>query len=229
MIRSFSQAISTGDYLSFFIQLSSIVFVVFCTLPVHEFAHAWAAVKLGDDTPRLQGRLTLNPLAHLSPIGSLMILIAGFGYAKPVPVNIRNFKNRKVGFALTAFAGPVSNLIMATIFFTLINIIYKFGFTSNIVNITISFFLTAAIINVNLAVFNLLPIPPLDGSRIATLIIPDKYYYKILQYEQMIMIGLLVLLFTGVLTKPLIVLSTQVSKILFGFSNIFFNNNISFW
>ena len=85
----------TGDYTTFIIGLCSIVFVLFCTLPVHEFAHAWAAVKLGDQTPKLKGRLTLNPMAHLSLFGSLMILIAGFGYAKPVPVNTRNLKNPK--------------------------------------------------------------------------------------------------------------------------------------
>ena len=94
------------------------VFIIFCVLPIHEYAHGFVAYKLGDETARLKGRLTLNPLAHVDPMGALMVLLVGFGYAKPVPVNIGRFKRgkRKQYMALTAFAGPVSNLIMATIF-----------------------------------------------------------------------------------------------------------------
>ncbi len=190
----------------------SSVFVVFCTMPIHEFAHAWMSTKLGDQTARLSGRLTLNPLAHLDLWGCIMILLVGFGYAKPVPVNIRNFKNRKRDMALTALAGPVSNLIMALFFLVLMQIANKFGSGSNFGMILVWFFYYAAYINVSLAVFNLLPIPPLDGSRIATVILPDRYYYKVMQYERYIMIALFVLLFTGILTTPL----SYLSRLVFG-------------
>ena len=113
----------SGDKLTIAIGLMSSVFVVFCTLPIHEYAHALVATKLGDDTPRAQGRLTINPMAHIDWIGALMILFVGFGYAKPVQVNIRRFKHPKRDMMLTAIAGPLSNLIMATIFMFL-----RYGF-----------------------------------------------------------------------------------------------------
>ena len=192
--------------------MSAIIFVLFCTLPVHEFAHAWAAVKLGDETPKNQGRLTLNPLAHLSLLGSLMILVAGFGYAKPVPVNTRNLKNPKKDFALISLAGPASNLIKAAKFFLLTNKTFRFLSPSLLSQVIYYFFYFAATINVNLAVFNLLPIPPLDGSRLWGLVLPDKYYYTVLQYERYIMLALLFLLFTGALTAPLSWLSNLIAS-----------------
>ena len=186
--------------------LASSIFVVFCTLPIHEFAHAFVADRLGDPTARQSGRLTINPLAHLDWLGCLMIVLVGFGYAKPVPVNMRNFKNPKAGMAAVAFAGPLSNLIMALIFLIL-RWVFGLYVAGDFSEILTWFFFYAAYINVSLAVFNLLPIPPLDGSRIATALIPNKYYYKIMQYERYIMIGLFVLLLTGLLTRPLSLLS----------------------
>ncbi len=207
-----------GDitFLDVLISTCATLFVLFCTLPVHEFAHAKVATWLGDDTPRLTGRLTLNPFKHLDPIGSAMILIAGFGYAKPVQVNMRRFKNPRGGMALTAIAGPLSNILTAFLFLLIYGILNVFQQRSGsyILLSIMAFFSFAAIINIGLGIFNLLPIPPLDGSRILTLLIPGKYYYKVMQNERYIMIAVLVLIFTGVLTKPLQYLSGLVYALL---------------
>ena len=200
-----------GDGLSLLITFFSRLFVIFCTMPVHEYAHALIATKLGDQTPRLSGRLTLNPMAHISPLGAIMIFLCGFGYAKPVNVNPRNFKDPKKGMALTAIAGPVSNLIMGFICIFLASAVGNLGVASSTMFYAIYYFLTfAGVVNVNLAVFNLLPIPPLDGSRILQLLIPAKYYYKFLQYERYIVIVVFILIMTGVLSTPLSYISTLI-------------------
>ncbi len=206
--------IRNGFSLNTVLNLLARVFVVFCTLPVHEYAHALVATKLGDDTPRLKGRLTLAPLAHIDPIGALMIFLVGFGYAKPVPVNPRRFKNPRGGMALTALAGPLSNIIMAFIFMLLCNTAsVLYGVTGVLfADVAYSFFLFAAQINVSLAVFNLLPIPPLDGSRIANLIIPSKYYFKIMQYERYIILAVFALIFFGILDVPLTFVSNLIMR-----------------
>lgn len=195
--------------------LMSRVFVVFCTLPIHEYAHALVATKLGDDTARLKGRLTLSPLAHLDPMGAVMIFLVGFGYAKPVPVNPRKFKNPRAGMALTALAGPVSNLIMAIIFMLLSNAsAIALNMTGALIaQVAMLFFYYAAYVNISLAVFNLLPIPPLDGSRIANLLIPSKYYFKIMRYERYIILGVFALIFFGVLDVPLSFLTSKIMQL----------------
>lgn len=185
------------------------LFVVFCTLPVHEYAHAFVADKLGDKTAKLSGRLTLNPMAHIDILGAIMILFVGFGYAKPVPVNPRNFKNPKKGMALTALAGPFSNILMAVVFMFLSNVLSLFG-SSLFVQAFYVFFSFAASINIGLAVFNLIPIPPLDGSRVLELLIPDKYYYKFAQYERYIVIVIFGLIVFGVLDAPLAFLQNHL-------------------
>lgn len=185
------------------------LFVVFCTLPVHEYAHAFVADKLGDKTARLSGRLTLNPMAHIDILGAIMILFVGFGYAKPVPVNPRNFKNPKKGMALTALSGPFSNILMAVVFMLLSNVLSLFG-NSLFVQAFYVFFSFAASINIGLAVFNLIPIPPLDGSRVLELLIPDKYYYKFAQYERYIVIVIFGLIVFGVLDAPLAFLQNHL-------------------
>lgn len=191
--------------------LFATAFVVFCTLPVHEFAHAWTATKLGDQTARLSGRLSLDPMRHIDPLGAITLFLVGFGYGKPVPVNPRNFKNPKAGMALTALAGPASNLIMAALFILLR---YIFGavlpLNSMIAKACMVFCIYAASINIGLAVFNLIPVPPLDGSRVLQLLIPSKYYFKFMQYERYIVIVVIVLLFTGALSRPLSYLSNLI-------------------
>ncbi len=205
---------SKGNMTDVLIGLMASVFVVFCTLPIHEFAHAWVATKLGDDTARLKGRLTLNPLAHIDPLGAIMILLVGFGYAKGVPVNARKFKNPKGGMALTALAGPVSNLLMALFFVLLSNgavVLYSRS-EALVWYVSYMFFYYAAMINVSLAVFNLLPIPPLDGSKILAIILPSKYYFKYMQYERYVIIGVFLLIFLGVLDVPLSFLTSIIMK-----------------
>lgn len=200
-----------SDMLDLIINLFSRLFVVFCTMPVHEYAHALIATKLGDQTPRLSGRLTLNPMAHISPLGAVMIFLCGFGYAKPVSVNPRNFKDAKKGMAITAIAGPISNLIMGFVFIFIATFFSNIINTESILSFAVFYFLFfAGSINVNLAVFNLLPIPPLDGSRILQLLIPAKYYYKFLQYERYIVIVVFVLIATGILSGPLSFISDVI-------------------
>lgn len=209
-------SILRGEYtgIQIITNLFAIAFVVFCTMPVHEYAHAFVATKLGDDTPRLSGRLNLNPMAHIDPLGAVMILLVGFGYAKPVPVNPRNFKNPKGGMALTALAGPAANIIMAMVFMLLMRLT-ALASVNILTSAVIQFFLFAATINVGLAVFNLIPIPPLDGSRVLQLLIPNKYYYKFARYERYVILGVFVLIFIGALDKPLAFLQTKLFNLLY--------------
>ena len=206
-----------GLSIELLINLCVRVFVIFCVLPIHEFAHGFVAYKLGDETARLKGRLTMNPLAHVDPLGALMVLLVGFGYAKPVPVNIGRFKRgkRKQYMALTALAGPVSNLIMATIFtFFYCMMYYKFIHLGDVALYIALFLSVAAQINISLAVFNLLPIPPLDGSRILNAVLPDRIYYKIMQYERYIVLVIFVLILMNVLDGPISFLSGLIETLI---------------
>ncbi len=204
-------AIINGEVLTVILLLLSRAFVIFCCTPVHEFAHGYAAYKLGDDTAKYQGRLTLNPLAHLDPIGTIMIFLFGFGYAKPVQVNPTKFKNPRRDMALTALAGPVSNMLMAFAAVFIAHFAGSFKHSGAIFSIGL-FFYYAAMVNVMLAVFNLIPIPPLDGSRIFSVFLSDKKYFAIMRYERYIMIGFMVLIATGVLNGLLSGLSSLMMK-----------------
>ncbi len=188
--------------------------IIFGILPIHEYAHARMAYALGDDTASLKGRMTLNPLAHVDWVGAACIMLIGFGWAKPVPVNPYNFKNRahkKRGMALTALAGPLSNLIVAFIGIIILRLLYSFSgvviweYTKGM--ILQYAFVWFTVINISLAVFNLIPVPPLDGSKIMAAFIPDRILYKISEfmnkYGFIITIAFIALIYSNVLDAPL--------------------------
>ena len=180
--------------------------VVLISLSVHEYSHGYAAYKMGDDTAKNFGRLTLNPIKHLDPIGALCMLFFHVGWAKPVPINARNFKNPKKGFAITALAGPVSNLILGFIFAFLYLLVFALlkdvrfaskDFSYHLAENTLLFLWLFHSINIGLGLFNLLPIPPFDGSRLLNVILPPKYYFGIMKYEKYIYYGVLAWLLFG--------------------------------
>lgn len=189
--------------------------VLFTAFPVHESAHALTAHWLGDDTAKDQGRISLNPFKHINLFGALFMLFVGVGAAKPVPINASKFKKPKVGMAVSALAGPVSNLLLAYLSMILYRFLYSISYLngSNL-SILLYVFQYAAILNIGLAVFNLLPIPPLDGSRIVTMFLPDKSYFGIMKYEKYIFIALFILIFSGLLDRPLYFLQDKAIDVL---------------
>ncbi len=200
----------------------SALVVIFLTMPVHEFAHAFAANKLGDPTAKYMGRLSINPLRHIDWLGAACILLFGFGWAKPVPINSRYFKRGKTDVAITAFAGPLSNLVVAFASMILMFLLAFILGDSSFIVYVVTFFNYVAIININLAVFNLVPIPPLDGSKILAAVLPNNLYYKLMQYERYISIIVLVLLYTGILSTPLSIVSGAVYNGFFDILNAIF-------
>lgn len=189
--------------------------VLFTAFPVHESAHALTAHWLGDDTAKDQGRISLNPFKHINLFGALFMLFVGVGAAKPVPINASKFKKPKVGMAVSALAGPVSNLLLAYLSMILYRFLYSISYLNGSdLSILLYVFQYAAILNIGLAVFNLLPIPPLDGSRIVTMFLPDKSYFGIMKYEKYIFIALFILIFSGLLDRPLYFLQDKAIDVL---------------
>ena len=173
---------------------------VLIALTFHECAHGWMSYKLGDPTAKNLGRLTLNPIKHIDPIGFLMMIVVGFGYAKPVPINSRYYSKPKRDMALTAAAGPVMNIILAILSVLIFNLFAmaapdpdKYEDIPVVLFCTMCFFVITAQLNLFLALFNLIPVPPLDGSRIAYIFLPTKWYFGLMRYERYIMIGFMAL------------------------------------
>lgn len=184
--------------------------ITLLALTVHEFSHGWVSSKLGDPTPKYQGRLTLNPLAHLDITGTLLMILTGFGWAKPVQVDPRYYKNTKRGMALVALAGPLSNFLL-----TIIGVLCWYGITAlsrligfndgllNVLQLFCDVLRIFAYRNAAFMVFNLIPIPPLDGSKIVGMFLPNNIYYKVLQYERYSMLIIMLLSLSGALSRIL--------------------------
>lgn len=196
-----------GSITDKFIELMFVLPCVLIALTVHEVAHGWMAWKLGDPTARNLGRLTLNPLKHLDPIGALCMVLFHFGWAKPVPINTRYFKKSKRDTALTAAAGPVSNFIMsfaALLLMRILALVFNSfpphsQFTANLQYAVLTLLWYFHSLNLSLGVFNLLPVPPLDGSRIFLVFLPPKAYFAVMKYERYIQLGLMAMLWLGLL------------------------------
>lgn len=171
---------------------------------IHETCHGLVAYKLGDPTAKNAGRLTLNPIRHIDFWGLVMLVVCHFGWAKPVPVDARNFKDPKKGMAVTALAGPVSNLVLAVLLLAAYGLLYvPLLHLGSVGFFLLRLILTTAYLSTALAVFNIIPISPLDGSKVLYSVIPDKAYFTILRYERYGMGLLIVLVATGVLGEPL--------------------------
>ena len=211
--------------------LFTLVIVVF-TLSIHETAHGYVAYKMGDPTAKSLGRLTLNPAKHIDPIGFIAMLIFGFGWAKPVPINTRYFRKPKWGMALTGIAGPISNFIMGVIgaalygftlpLFARIATEQSEGFLYSLAFVVPLFFELLAMYNFIFMAFNLIPLPPFDGSRFFYAFLPTKVYFAIMKYEKFILMGLLVGLFVLSRFFNFSPFAWIAEKVFYGVSNPFF-------
>ena len=196
--------LSGGDIKSIIISLLLTLPMMMLALSVHEAAHGWMAYKCGDNTAYLMGRLTLNPVKHLDPIGFLALMVFGYGWANPVPVHSRNFRNPRRGMALTGAAGPAANLILGVICSVLCGVFWALSlyvyfavsgateFLITCMDLLTAMFQYGAMINFVFMTFNLIPVPPFDGSRVAFVFLPAKYYFGVMKYERQIMFGVLI-------------------------------------
>ncbi len=192
--------------------------IIILALCVHESAHGLVAKWMGDPTAYNLGRISLNPRKHLDPIGTIMMFLFGFGWAKPVPINTRYFRNPKWGMAISALAGPLSNVLFSYLFYVAFVLMNRYIYVQSKTMATI---LTALLLlcyvgyllNLSLAVFNLIPVPPLDGSRILFVLLPTKAYFAVMKYERFIYIGVLVLIMTGMLDTPLALVRGGITKL----------------
>lgn len=213
-MANFSDFAQHMDWAGLVELLLSVAAILLC-LTVHETCHGLAAWALGDPTAKRLRRLSLNPIRHIDPFGALMMLVAGFGWAKPVPVDPRYFRNPKLGMAVTALAGPVSNLVMAYLALLLRAVLLAFYHPGSVLlEGAVGFCETLAILNVGLGIFNLIPFPPLDGSKVLGAFLPDRAYYQLMRYERWGMLLLMALLWLGVFSAPLSAARTWVLDLL---------------
>ena len=189
------------DWQGMLLFLMSAVACLIC-LTIHELAHGLMARQLGDPTAKNAGRLSLNPLRHFDPLGTLCMVLGGVGWAKPVGIDPRRFRNPKIGMAVSAAAGPVSNFLLGFVS----TIIYKvvwYASAGQAPDLVMDFLWYMIAMNISLGVFNLIPVPPFDGSRIALLFLPRRLYFRVMQYEHYIMVAVLILVLIGALDRPL--------------------------
>ncbi len=198
---------------------------VLIALIFHEVAHGFVAYKLGDPTARAMGRLSLNPLKHLDPIGTICMIFFRFGWARPVPINTRYFKNPRRDMAITALAGPLTNFIIAFLSVPVYLLLYRLvvhldmradvaPFLVTLVLYTYYFFFILHSVNLGLGLFNLIPLPPLDGSRILLVFLPPRYYFGLMRYERHITLVLILILFFGSRFGILSTVSNQIGGIM---------------
>ena len=225
-------AIMSGNLLTMVLTAFSIAVMIFIVFPLHESAHALSAKLLGDDTAERQGRISLNPFVHLDLIGTIGIILFRIGWAKPVPVNpsrCRKVKSQKAAMAITAAAGPMANILSSLVFMIIMKIVEISTQTYIIGNLiyspngspeSVAAYVIQALdlivwLDLFNGVFNLLPIPPFDGSRVFLAFLPQKYYFAIMKYEQFIMIGLLILMYTGIISIPFRILSNWIYNLFY--------------
>ena len=199
--------------------LLSVVPALVC-ITLHEFSHGYAAHLLGDDTAKRMGRLTLNPLRHIDVMGLVMLALLRFGWAKPVPIDMRNFRNPKLGTALTALAGPLMNVVIACITMLVYGLVFPLlsGSAAGVYGLKM-LYLTASL-SVSLAIFNLIPVPPLDGSKVLFAAISDRGYAWLMRYERYGMLLLAVILMTGVISSPLYRASEACMEVLMNLARL---------
>ena len=183
---------------------------------VHELSHGLIAYRLGDPTAKLNGRLTLNPVAHVDMVGLFLMLVARVGWAKPVPVDMRNFKNPKRGMAITAIAGPVSNLVLAFVSVAICSGVYWFAPDHPVCAYIMLFFTYMAVLSIGMGLFNLIPMPPLDGSKILFSLLPARIYEFILRYERYVIVAVVLMAWTGFFSGPLWILVRWIMQLLCG-------------
>jgi len=224
MTQSFTDIIKNLDWSVALDMLMSVIPALIC-ITLHELSHGFVAYKLGDPTAKALGRLTLNPLKHIDIMGLIMMVAFKFGWAKPVPIDMRRFRNPKRGMAVTALAGPVSNIIIACIFLFIYGIVYiplKMKNTELAESVLNMVYITAYL-STALAVFNFIPIPPLDGSKVLFSVMSDESYYKLMRYERYGMLVLIALLATNILGKPLQTATSFVMDKLFAIAEFGFD------
>ncbi len=214
-MQEISAFLNNMDWSGLVSLLLRVAAVLLCIM-IHEISHGLAAYWLGDPTAKSMQRLSLNPLRHIDPFGALMMLVAGFGWAKPVPVDMRYFKKPKTGMAITALAGPISNFLLAYVCFVvayfILGVLATGVAVSGFMIGLIDFLSMMASLSIGLGVFNLIPFPPLDGSKVLGIFLPDRIYYKIMRYEFIGTVVLMVLLWTDVLNVPLYAVRTWITE-----------------